>query len=72
MFFTFDWFEPVWTGFLRFFAVPVRSFWILGSSRTGLVLGPSKNTKKPDRTGPHSSKYELAVESKVVTDEIDD
>ena len=52
MFLTFDWFEPVWTGFLRFFPVPVRSFWILGSSRTGPVFGPSKNSKKtgPDRT----------------------
>ena len=43
-------FKPgsVTTGFLRFFAVPVRGSWILKLSGTGPVRGPSK---KGNRTG---------------------
>ena len=45
MFFTFDWFEPVFCG-------PGPVFWILGNYRNGTVLGPSKNSEKTgaDRT----------------------
>ena len=51
MFSALDWFKPVLTGFLRFFPVPVRFFWILEIPRTGPVLGPSKNSEKTG-TGP--------------------
>jgi hypothetical protein len=42
---------PVTTGFLRFFAVPVRSSWILKLSGTGPVRGPSKKGTRT-KTGP--------------------
>ena len=46
---------PVWTGFLRFFAVPVRGSGVLEYSRTGPGPGPAKNGQKtgPDRTLKH-------------------
>ena len=42
---------PVTTGFLRFFAVPVRGSWILKLSGTGPVRGPSKKGNRTE-TGP--------------------
>lgn len=47
-----DWLQPVWTSFLRFFAVPVHGSWVLKISRTGPGPGPSKKGKKtgPDQT----------------------
>jgi hypothetical protein len=43
--------QPVWTGFLRFFAVPVRGSWILKLSGTGPVRGPFKKGNRTE-TGP--------------------
>ena len=43
--------RPVTTGFLRFFAVLVRSPWILKLSGTGPVRGPSKKGNRTE-TGP--------------------
>jgi hypothetical protein len=42
---------PVTTGFLLFFAVPVRGSWILKLSGTGPVCGPSKKGYRTE-TGP--------------------
>ena len=43
--------RPVMTGFLRFFAVPVRGSCILKPSGTGPVRGPSKKGNRTE-TGP--------------------
>jgi hypothetical protein len=39
---------PVTTGFLRFFAVPVRGSWIMKLSGTNLVCGPSKKGNRTE------------------------
>ena len=46
-----DQLQPVLTGFLRFFAVPVRSSCILKLYVTGPVRGPSKKGNRTE-TGP--------------------
>ena len=50
-----DQLQPVLTGFLRFFAVPVRGSCIMKLSGTGPVRGPSKKAIGPrlDRTLKH-------------------
>ena len=46
-----DQLQPVLTGFLQFFAVPVRGFCILKLSGTGPVRSPSKKDNRTE-TGP--------------------
>jgi hypothetical protein len=46
-----DQLRPVFCGFLRFFAVPVRGSWILKLSETGPVRGPFKKGNRTE-TGP--------------------
>ena len=43
-----DQLQPVLTGFLRFFAVPVRGSCILKLSGTGPVRGPSKKSNRTE------------------------
>ena len=64
-----DQLQPVLTGFLRFFPVPVRGSCILKLSGTGPVRGPSKKCNRTE-TGPDFKALSVDVEDKLLVNDL--